>query len=106
MKNWYLPLSPTNGLKSFTIMALVEFISIFCMIDNNDEDEDSSDEKRLKDRRTPSIALRRHHQSAFIYLFNSGNKQQALLNCYGVDHKVFWVLLDLFQPVFNIYMID
>eukprot|EP00536_Pseudo-nitzschia_multiseries_P008593 jgi/Psemu1/20787/gm1.20787_g len=74
-------------------MAL-EFIFIFCMIDDDDnEDEDSSDEK----------SVRRHCQSNFIYLFNSGNKQ-ALLNCCGVDHKVFCNLLDLFQLVFNLYM--
>eukprot|EP00536_Pseudo-nitzschia_multiseries_P001422 jgi/Psemu1/3323/gm1.3323_g len=76
----------------------VPILSIFCMIDNgNSEDEDPSD-RRLKDRRTPRIALRRHCQSSLIYLFNSGN-EQALLNCCGVDHKVFRdLLLDLFQP--------
>eukprot|EP00536_Pseudo-nitzschia_multiseries_P007334 jgi/Psemu1/17710/gm1.17710_g len=72
-----------------------KILSIFCMIDNdNSEDEDPSD-RRLKDRRTPRIALHRHCQSSFIYLFNSGNKQ-ALLNCCGVDHKVFCDLLHLF----------
>eukprot|EP00536_Pseudo-nitzschia_multiseries_P001618 jgi/Psemu1/3738/gm1.3738_g len=74
-------------------------LSIFCtgMIDARDsEDEDPSD-MRLKDRRTPRIALCRHCQSSFIYLFNSGN-EQALLNC-GVDHKVFRDLLHLFQPL-------
>eukprot|EP00536_Pseudo-nitzschia_multiseries_P009576 jgi/Psemu1/23598/gm1.23598_g len=72
-------------------------LSIFCMIDNgNSEDEDPSD-RRLRDRRTPRIALCWHCQSSFIYLFNSGNKH-ALLDCCGVDHKVFRDLLDLFQP--------
>eukprot|EP00536_Pseudo-nitzschia_multiseries_P017121 jgi/Psemu1/49421/gm1.49421_g len=75
-------------------MAL-ELISIFCMI-NDDKDEDSPGRNCLKDRRTLRIALRQHHQSAFIYLFNSG-KEQALLNCCGVDHKVFCDLLDLFN---------
>eukprot|EP00536_Pseudo-nitzschia_multiseries_P006087 jgi/Psemu1/14415/gm1.14415_g len=74
-------------------MAL-EFLSIFCMINNDgNKDEDSPDEKHLKDRRRPRIALCRHHQSTFIYLFNSGNKQ-ALLNCCGVDHKVFSTIAD------------
>eukprot|EP00536_Pseudo-nitzschia_multiseries_P003321 jgi/Psemu1/7497/gm1.7497_g len=78
-------------------MATLEVLSIFCMIDDgNSEDEDSSD-RRLKDRRTPRIALCRLCQSSFIYLFNCGNKQ-ALLNCCDVDHKVFRNLLDLFQP--------
>eukprot|EP00536_Pseudo-nitzschia_multiseries_P000754 jgi/Psemu1/1694/gm1.1694_g len=73
----------------------LEILSIFCMIDDGDSDnEDPSDRP-----------LRRHCQSSFIYLFNSGN-EQALLNCCGVDHKVFRDLLHLFQPVFDIYMID
>eukprot|EP00536_Pseudo-nitzschia_multiseries_P011737 jgi/Psemu1/29791/gm1.29791_g len=86
-------------------MAALEFISIFCMIDDDDEDEDYSDRNCLKDRRTPRTALCQHRQSAFIYLFNPGN-EQALLNCCGVDHKVFRDLLDLFEPVFDIYTID
>eukprot|EP00536_Pseudo-nitzschia_multiseries_P001301 jgi/Psemu1/3003/gm1.3003_g len=73
---------------------VLEFISIFYMI----EDADSSDKKCLKDRRAQRIALCQHHQSAFIYLFNPGNRQ-ALLNCCAVDHKVFHNLLDLFQPI-------
>eukprot|EP00536_Pseudo-nitzschia_multiseries_P003566 jgi/Psemu1/8115/gm1.8115_g len=88
-------------------MAL-EFLSIFCMInDKGNKDEDSPDKKCLKDRRTPRIvALPRHCRSAFIYLFNSGN-EQALPNCCGVvDHKVFSDLLELFQPVFDIYTTD
>eukprot|EP00536_Pseudo-nitzschia_multiseries_P019526 jgi/Psemu1/61165/gm1.61165_g len=75
------------------------------MIDGDDEDEDSSDEKRLKDERTHRIALYQHHQSTLINLFNSGNKQ-TLCNCCGVNHKVFCNLLDLFQPVFDIYTLD
>eukprot|EP00536_Pseudo-nitzschia_multiseries_P009054 jgi/Psemu1/22223/gm1.22223_g len=51
-------------------------------------------------RRTPRIALRRHSESPFLYLFNSGN-EQALLNCCGVDHTVFQELLGLFQPTFD-----
>eukprot|EP00536_Pseudo-nitzschia_multiseries_P002348 jgi/Psemu1/5359/gm1.5359_g len=35
----------------------------------------------------------------------SGN-DQALLNCCGVDDKDFCGLLDLFEPVFDIYTID
>eukprot|EP00536_Pseudo-nitzschia_multiseries_P014382 jgi/Psemu1/38488/gm1.38488_g len=86
-------------------MATLEILSIFCMIDDgNSEDEDPSD-RRLKDRRTPRIALCQHCQSSFIYLFNSGN-EQALLNCCGVDHKVFCDLLHLFQPVFDIYTVN
>eukprot|EP00536_Pseudo-nitzschia_multiseries_P015207 jgi/Psemu1/41637/gm1.41637_g len=90
-------------------MATLEILSIFCtgtcMIDDgNSEDEEDPFNRRLKDRRTPRIAIRRHCQSSFTYLFNSGN-EQALLNCCGVDHKVFRDLLHLFQPVFDIIRI-
>eukprot|EP00536_Pseudo-nitzschia_multiseries_P010585 jgi/Psemu1/26410/gm1.26410_g len=79
-------------------MATLEILSIFCMIDDGDsEDEEDPFNRRLRDRRTPRIAIRRHCQSSFTYLFNSGN-EQALLNCCGVDHKVFRDLLHLFQP--------
>lgn len=43
--------------------------------------------------------------SAFIHLFGSGD-DQALLNCCGVDHKVFRRLLAIFQPVFDTYTVD
>eukprot|EP00536_Pseudo-nitzschia_multiseries_P002175 jgi/Psemu1/5036/gm1.5036_g len=43
--------------------------------------------------------------SPFLYLFNSGNVQ-ALLNCFGVNYKVFAELLDLFQPIFDSYTIN
>eukprot|EP00536_Pseudo-nitzschia_multiseries_P014044 jgi/Psemu1/37354/gm1.37354_g len=86
-------------------MATLEILSIFCMIDNGDSEDEDPSGRRLKDRRTPRIALRQHCQSSFIYLFNCGN-EQALLNCCGVDHKVFCDLLDLFQPVFDMYTID
>ena len=39
----------------------------------------------------------------FYYMFNSGD-DQALLNCCGVDHKVFRQLLELFQPAFETYV--
>eukprot|EP00536_Pseudo-nitzschia_multiseries_P005401 jgi/Psemu1/12500/gm1.12500_g len=82
-------------------MATLEILSIFCMIDDGDsEDEADPSDRHLKDRRTPRIAICRHCQSSFTYLFNSGN-EQALLNCCGVDHKVFRDLLHLFQPVFD-----
>eukprot|EP00536_Pseudo-nitzschia_multiseries_P009861 jgi/Psemu1/24433/gm1.24433_g len=58
-------------------MAL-EFISIFTrMTDNDNEHDDCPDEK----------ALCCHHQSTFLYLYNSGNKHALLLNCCSVDHK-------------------
>ena len=65
----------------------------------------SDEENRRRDRRTPRISLRRYSESSFKYLFNSGN-DQALLNCCGVDHRVFRQLLDLFSPVFHAYTFD
>eukprot|EP00536_Pseudo-nitzschia_multiseries_P014970 jgi/Psemu1/40747/gm1.40747_g len=83
-------------------MATLEILSIFCtgtcMIDDGDSEDEDPFYRRLKDRRTPRIvAICRHCQSSFTYLFNSGN-EQALLNCCGVDHNVFCDLLHLFQP--------
>eukprot|EP00536_Pseudo-nitzschia_multiseries_P009979 jgi/Psemu1/24666/gm1.24666_g len=63
------------------------------------------EDKRRRDRRTPRIAIKRYTQSPFIYLYQSGN-DQALLNCCGVDHVVFRELLDLFEPLYNLYTID
>eukprot|EP00536_Pseudo-nitzschia_multiseries_P016010 jgi/Psemu1/44585/gm1.44585_g len=61
------------------------------------------DEKKRRDCITPRIAIKRYSQSAFMYLYQSGN-DQALLNCCGVDHVVFSKLLDIFEPFFNQYI--
>eukprot|EP00536_Pseudo-nitzschia_multiseries_P006357 jgi/Psemu1/65555/estExt_Genemark1.C_1340006 len=63
------------------------------------------EDKERRDCRTPRIAIKRYSQSAFMYLYQSGNNQ-ALLNCCGVNHKVFRELLDLFKPFYNQYTID
>jgi hypothetical protein len=38
-------------------------------------------------------------------MFDSGN-DQALINCCGVDHKVFAGLIKIFEPTFNRYTVD
>ena len=83
-------------------IVLFFFLAFVC---NNEEDELSAEDRRRRDRRTPRIAIRRYPQSSFVYLFRSGS-DQALLNCCGVDHKTFRVLLDLFEPKFHQYMLD
>ena len=65
----------------------------------------SPEDRRRRDRRTPRLALRKYNQSAFYYLFGSGN-EQALLNCCGVDHSVFRKLLVVFEPVWKSHTID
>ena len=50
-------------------------------------------------------ALKRHSESAFKFLCNSGD-DQALINCCAVDHEVFCEPLQLFQPVFDSHAID
>ena len=65
----------------------------------------SAEDRKRRDRRTPRLALRRYSESSFVYLFKSGC-DQALLNCCGVDHKVFQQLVTLFAPVFNRYTFD
>ena len=52
----------------------------------------SEEDRRRRDRRTPRISIRRYNESAFFYLFGSGN-DQALLNCCGIDHVTFRELL-------------
>ena len=65
----------------------------------------SAEDRKRRDRRTPRLAIRRYSESSFVYLFKSGCNQ-ALLNCCGVDHKVFRQLVTLFAPVFNRYTFD
>ena len=65
----------------------------------------SAEDKKRRDRRTPRIALRRYNLSPFLYMFGSGD-DQALLNCCGVDHKVFDELLHMFEPLFDAYTYD
>ena len=69
------------------------------------EEELFPEDNRRSDKRTPRITLRRYSKSPFLYLFQSGNNQ-ALLNCCGVDHKVFHELLELFAPVFNHHLVQ
>eukprot|EP00536_Pseudo-nitzschia_multiseries_P000820 jgi/Psemu1/1861/gm1.1861_g len=63
--------------------------------------------KRRRDpcRSRPRIAIKRYSQSAFMYLYRSGN-DQALLNCCGVDHVVLRKLLHLFEPLYNLHTVD
>eukprot|EP00536_Pseudo-nitzschia_multiseries_P011992 jgi/Psemu1/30616/gm1.30616_g len=63
------------------------------------------EDKKRRDHRTPRIAIKQYSQSAFMYLYRSGN-DQALLNCCGVDHVVFRELLDIFEPLFNSHTVD
>ena len=60
----------------------------------------SIEDTRRRDRRYPRISVQFYHQSPFRFLFASGC-EQALLNCCGVDHKVFRDLLALFEPIYN-----
>ena len=76
----------------------------------DDDDDDSDDnltleERRRRSRKLPRVALMMYHQSAFKYMFDSGNNQ-ALINCCAVDHKIFQQLLQLFKPVFDSYSLD
>ena len=63
----------------------------------------SIEDRRQHDKQTPCIAIQAYQKSAFYYMFNGGN-DQALLNCSGVDHKVFQKLLQLFQPAFESFV--
>ena len=88
-------------------MPALELLFYYCAFMDADlhRPQLSMEDKRRRDRRTPRIALCRYSQSAFVYLFESGN-EQALLNCTACDHKVFQHLLSLFERVFNQYSFD
>ena len=93
-------------------MGVIETLCIYWAIKHRqrlknewDRKQKSNEERRRKDRRTPRIAIRRHADSPFVFLFESGDNQ-ALLNCCGVDHKVFRDLLELFGPAFNRYSVN
>ena len=77
----------------------------FTVVANDEEHQLSLEDRRRRDRRYPRIAICRYSECPFVYLFRSGN-DQALLNCCGVDHKTFRVLLDLFETKFHQYTLD
>ena len=60
----------------------------------------SVEERRLRDKRMPRIALRKYHDSPFRFLFDSGN-DQALMNCCACTHSVFNEMLLMFEPNFK-----
>ena len=65
----------------------------------------STEQRRRRDRRTPRIAIRKYPHSSFLHLFDSGD-DQALLNCCGMDHKIFKKPLSIFEPAFNTHVPD
>ena len=87
-------------------MSLVTILYYFGVLEGGEPSgpELSIENKRRRDKRTPRIAIQAYHKSAFYYMFNSGD-DQALLNCCGVDHKVFRQLLHLFQPTFENFVL-
>lgn len=109
------PHYPPIDLSLTATMSLPQLILLAWAASEEEEDETSTrtstssllspEDRRRRDRRTPRIALMAMKGSAFIHLFGSGD-DQALLNCCGVDHKVFRCLLAIFQPVFDTYTVD
>ena len=62
-------------------------------------------QRRLRDKRIPRCALRFFNDSAWLHMFMSGN-DQALLNMTGVTHQAFRLLLDVFDPYWDAYVVD
>eukprot|EP00536_Pseudo-nitzschia_multiseries_P019498 jgi/Psemu1/61034/gm1.61034_g len=59
-------------------MSLELLVCLYLLEDEEEDDDDAdaddaddAEERRRRDRRTPRIALRRHSESPFLYLFNS-----------------------------------
>ena len=63
------------------------------------------EERRLRSKKIPRIALRRHAVSDFMLLLRSGCAQ-ALLNICGMGHRSFRGVLALFTPFYNRYKFD
>ena len=84
-------------------MRLLEIIIFYWVLDEAmalEEEEEIRKSPEYKvaqqhmDRKTPRISIRRYTESSFLFIFNSGN-EQALLNCFEVDHMRFKELLDM-----------
>ena len=75
------------------------------IVSDDNNNELSLEDRRRWLRRIPRIAIRKYSQSAFKYMFDSGN-DQALLNCCGINHRVFCKLVALFEPVFDCHSFD
>ena len=70
-----------------------------------EEEEEDSREQQMKqrhrgDQRTPLIVIHRYTKSAFLHVLHPGS-DKGLLNCCGVNNKVFGELLSLFEPVID-----
>ena len=61
--------------------------------------------RRRRDRRIPRVSLLDYSDSAFKKMLDSGN-DQALLNACGHDFGSFQSLLEIFQPVYDLYYLD
>ena len=91
-------------------LLMQQFMAAWFILFNDDDDSDeepclSLQDRRRRSKKIPRIALKNYNQSAFRFLFDSGN-DQALINCCAVDHKVFAELLEIFSPIFESYAID
>ena len=61
--------------------------------------------RRRRDRHIPRVSLLDYSDSSFKKLLDSGN-DQALLNACGHDFGSFQSLLEIFQPVYDLYYLD
>jgi hypothetical protein len=88
-------------------MSGLELLIYYHIFEDDDSDESTLglEDRRRRSKKIPRISLQKYVQSAWRYMFDSGN-DQALINCCAVDHKVFAELLELFEPVFNTHTID
>ena len=72
-------------------MASLELIAYHLLFNNDDSDEEYSlslVDRCRRSKKIPRIALKKYNQSAFRFMYESGN-DQALLNCCAVDQRCF-----------------
>ena len=68
------------------------FIFMAAAAEEEETEELSIEDRRRRSKRFPRASIWRYSQSPFKYMFSKGN-DQALLNCCGIDYKVFHELL-------------
>lgn len=62
----------------------------------------NAEEKRRRDRRMPRCSIKPYADSLFQHIYECGD-DQALFNIRGCTHKVFWGLLQQFEPLYHVY---
>lgn len=94
----------------YFVIAMQLYIPLLLLLLEDEEDDpykyySTCRDCLLCDKRVPCKSLKVYVESAFCFLYQSGN-DQALLNCMGFDHRSFCDLLGIFHPFYLSYTPD